>query len=124
MTEGDEIRAKIEELRRLLREVHGIRGRTLAQALRRSKLFLPRRIRKAGWRLAEVEPLLGHPKLERMLDLAALDAAHREVAGHLKSVDVADLRRGRLLGIAASMAVNLILVAVLFVLWMRWTGQL
>ena len=124
MTEGEDLRARIEELRRLLREVHGIRGRTLAQALRRAKLFLPRRIRKAGLRLARAEPLLGHPQLERMLDVAALRAAHREVAEHLKSVDVADRRRGRLLGIAAAMAVNVIVVAVHFVLWMRWTGQL
>ncbi len=124
MTEGEDISARIAELRRLLREVHGIRGRTLDRALVRSRLFLPRRIRHAARRLAEAEPLLGHPKLERMIDFAALRAAHEEVARHLKSVDAADLRRGRLLGMAGAMAVNVIAVAVLFLVWMRWAGQL
>ncbi len=124
MTDGDDIRARIDALRQQLREVHGIRGRTLHQALRRSKLFLPRHVRKEGLRLAEIEPLLGHPKLERMVDFDAARATHQAVARHLKSVDVADLRRGRLLGIAGAIAVNVIVVAVLFVVWLRWTGQL
>ena len=124
MTDGEDLRARIEDLRLKLRQVHGIRGRDLGQAVRRSKLFLPRRIRKEALRLAEAEPLLGNPKLERTIDFAALHAAHRVVADHLNSVDVADLRRGRLLGIAGAMAVNVILVVVLFIVWLRWTGQL
>lgn len=124
MTNSEDIAAHIEELRRLLREVHGIRGRSLGQALGRSRRFLPRRIRKAGYRLAEVEPMLGNPKLEHMVDREALKAAYQTVARHLKSVDVADLRRGWLLGLAGAMAVNVIAVAVLFVIWMRWAGQL
>ena len=95
---------------------------TLGQALRRSKLFLPRRIRKAGFRLVEAEPLLGHPKLERMIDFEDLRAAHDTVSRHLKSVDVADLRRGRLLGIAGAMAVNVLLVVALFLVWTQWVA--
>lgn len=122
MTEDEDIAARIAELRGLLREVHGIRGRTLGQALRRSKLVLPRRIRRAAQPLADAEPLLGHPRLQRMVDSVALRDAHAEVSAHLKSVDVADKRRGRLLGIAGAVAVNVILVAVLFVAWIRWAG--
>lgn len=123
MTDSEDLRARIDALRQQLREVHGIRGRTLGQALRRSKLFLPRRIRKEAWRLAEAEQMLGHPKLERMLDFDTLRALQDSVAEHLRSVDVADLRRGRLLGIAGSMAVNVILVAILFVVWLHWIGN-
>lgn len=123
MTDVDELRARIEALREQLREVHGIRGQDLGHALRRSKRFLPRRIRRAGFRLAEAERMLGHPKLERLVEFDAMRAAHETVSEHLNAVDVADLRRGRILGIAAAMAVNVILVVVLFAVWANWAGR-
>jgi hypothetical protein len=123
MTEGEEMRDRIDGLRRQLRDVHRIRGRDLRQALRRSKRLLPRYVRTAGARLAEAEPMLGHPKLERMLDFTALRAARKTVEEHLNSVDKADLRRGRLLGIAGAMAFNLLIVIALFLVWVRWVGS-
>ena len=124
MTEAEDFHARVEALRAQLRAVHGIKGRDLAQAVKRSRRFVPRWARRMMLQLAAAEPLIGHPKLERQVDFAALKAAHEKVKAHLDTVDVADIRRGRFLAMAGLLSFNVIAVAVLFVLWMVWSGQL
>ncbi|MEC8575651.1 MAG: hypothetical protein VXZ09_18660, partial [Pseudomonadota bacterium] len=84
---------------------------------------LPRRIYRLGQELAAVQPLLEHPKLRMTVEEEAkLSRSADEVIKHLKSIDLADRRRGRVLDILASMAFALIVVAVLLIVVLRWRG--
>jgi hypothetical protein len=124
MTEADDIRARLDALQEKLRAVHGIRGRDLSHALRRARTKLPRHVRKLAAPLAQAEPMLGNPGLERTLDFTALKKAHDAIDAHLDSVNVADIRKGRLLAMAGLVSFYVIFVAVCFVLWMVWAEQI
>ena len=124
MTDAEDIEARIEALRGQLAAVYKVKGKDLATALGRARRLLPRPVRKAGAVLVDGQRMLGHPGLERMVDFAALRRASDQVADHLEGVDVADLRKGRLLALAGMVAFNVILVAAGVVVWMVWSGRL
>lgn len=124
MQEADQIRAWIAEAQVQLHDVYRAKGRDLSQALRRARRFLPGPVRRAGAELAAAEKLLGHPQLERMLDVTTLGAAHGVLSAHLDSVDVADIRRGRLIKMAALLCFYVLFVAACFVIWMVRAGQI
>lgn len=122
MGQGTDITAKADALRAELAAHLGIQGRDLAQALRRAGRRLPRRIRQQAKVIEEAARLGGNPKLERRLDATRIEKAHAEVMAHLTTVNRADVRRGRLLGLAAVLAFNFILIATAFVFWLWWRG--
>lgn len=124
MTTPADLTTMAETLRQRLAAVHGIKGRTLEQALRRSGRYLPRRLRRQGLALAEAAAQVGHPQLERMFDMAALRAGYSAVSEHLDAVDVTYERRGWWLRLAGSIAFNLLIVVMLFLAWMFWRGLL
>ncbi|MEK0163150.1 hypothetical protein VWX97_02760 [Phaeobacter sp. JH18-32] len=112
---------EIEQVQDLLKDREQAGG-DLSAALNRARRRLPRRIYQQGLRLAEAQHLLAHPKLALTVDHEPLQRAAREVSKHLKSIDLADRRRGRILDIVATMAFSLIVVAVLLVVVLRWRG--
>lgn len=124
MQQSDQIRAWITLTEAQLYDVHRIRGRDLAHALRRARRVLPGPVRRAGAELAKAQKMLGHPQLERLLDADALGTAHEIVSEHLDSVDVADIRRSRLIRMAALLCFYVFFVAACFVIWMVRAQQI
>jgi len=109
----------------LLKENLGIRrGRTLEAKLRHAGRRLPRRARRAGRRLAEAERLWANPKLRVRLDPDRLAADERRLRAFLFEVDPADRRRGAILGVLVSLAVNALVIAGGVIGWLAVSGRL
>lgn len=123
MTGTDDIKSESAALKSQLRDVHGLRGRDLSSAVNRGKRKLPRSVRKDGQQVADALGKLGNPKLERTVDLKQVRAAQSRVKAHLSSVDVADQRKGFWLGLAGTIAFNLLIVGLIFFGWMIFTGR-
>ena len=122
MSEPDQIEHQIAQTMDLLREKLGAGGRDLNAALSKAGHRLPRRIRQQARKLAQAEPLASHPKLRRTLDAAGLSSAAHEVRAHLKTIDLADRRKGWWLGMLGGLAFNMLLALVLVVVFLRWQG--
>lgn len=123
LTEKD-ITAKSQTLLRLLRAKLGVSARDLEQGLRRAGRRLPGRVRAQGARVVAAQKMAGNPKLARQLDPREFSRAYAEVSAHLAAIDVADRRKGRLIGLAAVVAANLLIVITAFLFWLSWRGYL
>ncbi|MFK7876145.1 MAG: hypothetical protein AB8B71_10250 [Paracoccaceae bacterium] len=113
-----------EAVQDMLRKVHRIKGRDLRDMLMRSKRVLPRAHRKDGDILSDALDKIGHPKLEKMIDFKMAGAAQTRLFDHLKAIDLAERRRGRLLALGGVVALNILIVLGLFLTWMVWSGQI
>jgi len=122
MMDHKDIAAKSLTIRQQLEVKLGVRSRDLSQALRRAGRRLPRQVRAQAAILVAAEKQAGHPKLVRQLDDAAVRTAYANVTAHLRAIDVADARKGRILSIAGVIAFNLLLVVVAFITWLWWHG--
>ncbi|THH37082.1 hypothetical protein E4Z66_09100 [Aliishimia ponticola] len=123
MTESQDTQSRLDDVRAQLRAVHRVRGRSLEQAVRRSRRLLPREVRRDAQVLVRAEQALGHPLLQMQTDMDAVRRAQDNVQRHLDSIDLADRRRGRLLGLAGVLAFNFLVVGALFLGWLIWSGQ-
>ncbi|MGJ8590887.1 MAG: hypothetical protein ACSHXW_22560, partial [Yoonia sp.] len=70
----------------------------------------------------EAEFFAENPKMARRLDGREVRAAFDSVMTHLRGIDVAEARKDRILGVAGSVAFNLLLVAAVFVGFLWWRG--
>lgn len=122
MITDKDMAAKSRKLRGLMQEKLDVRGRDLRQSLRCAGRRLPRTVRKSGVALMRAEILAHNPKTARQVDAAQVERDYEVMRSHLLDIDVAELRKARLLGIAGVVAANLILVAVLFIFWLWWRG--
>ncbi|MGJ8627705.1 MAG: hypothetical protein ACSHXB_12165 [Sulfitobacter sp.] len=122
MLEHKDIAAKSLVIRQQLEAKLAVKSRDLPQALRRAGRRLPRQVRAQAAILAAAEKQAGHPKLARQLDGGVVQEAYAKVTAHLRAIDVADARKGRILGLAGVIAFNLLLVMVAFFLWLWWRG--
>lgn len=122
MSEPIAVQDQIAETVALLRAQLGVGGKDLGKALRKARHRLPRRIYRQATKLAQVELMAGHPKLRLALDTPALAKAAREVQDHLRSIDVADRRKGRWLGALGALAFNILLFGALVIAFMMWRG--
>ena len=119
-----EIAEKAENLRKAMHSQMRIRARSFAGAVRRAGRLLPRRLRRQADVIIQVQGVGGHPKLLRMIDRAAVDAAYADISAYLSAIDPADLRRGWWLRFAGVAVVNVLIVAVGFVVWLKWSGHI
>jgi hypothetical protein len=119
-----DITAKAESLRLALRAKLGVRGRDFAQAADRAGRLLPARLRKQAAVIVKAQGLGGHPKLMRMVDVTAITKAHVEISTYLSAIDPKERRRTKVLRWVGGIVFNLILVAVCFVIWLIWSGNL
>lgn len=121
MIEPGDIEQKVRRLQDLLKQKFRIETADLGVGLKKAGRRLPRRVRKAGAVLVEAETNVGHPKLAQMADAKAVARAFQTIETHLTGIDVADRRKGAVLGVLGSIAFNLILVflIVMLVLWWR-----
>ncbi len=104
-------------------EAHmGIRAATLDAAVKRAGRRLPRGVRAKAGVLTEALVLAQNPKLARRLDYSTTQAAYRDLVAYLETLDLAEEKRTRLLNLLAGIAFNLMVVAVLVLIWLRWRG--
>lgn len=112
-------------LTELLRERLGIRrGKTLRAKLASAGRLIPRAERMAGRKLVDAEVLWANPKLRRQLNQVELSQAETRLRAWLEKVDLADRRKGVLLGILGSLAFNFLLLAALGIGWAWYSGWL
>lgn len=122
MITDKDMAAKSRKLRGLMQQKLDVRGRDLRQSLRRAGRRLPRRVRKSGAALMRAEMLAHNPKTARQIDEAQVAQDYDVMRSYLLDLDVADMRRARFLSLTGAVVANLILVAVLFVVWLWWRG--
>lgn len=119
---GDDILARTTEIGRLIDERLGLRGRTLDRQVRRAGRLLPRGIAREARFLAQTAQIAPNPRLQRMIDAAHVDRAHRIVRDHLLGVNRRDRRITRALGVASVIAFNLLVVGALLLTVLVWRG--
>lgn len=117
------IEARAARLQNGLQAAFGVKARTLEKALKRAGRRLPKRLHKEARLIVDAQRLGGNPKLMQRVDGVALSRAETRVLDHLKGIDRAEARKGRLLGLAGILVFNLLVVCAAFVVWMWWTGQ-
>jgi|TARA_R110002012_G_scaffold314315_1_gene526882 hypothetical protein len=122
MLDQKDIQHKALAVRRELQARLGVRGRDLPHALRRAGRRLPKAVRLKGDVLTQADFFARNPKMARRLDRSAVQAAYDVVMAHLKTVNVKENRKDRLLGIAGSIAFNLLFVVVAFIGYLWWRG--
>lgn len=113
-----------ERVAALLEQRLGVRGRTLADKHRKAGRRLPRRVREAVSVLAEAEAMAQNPKLLIRVDEATVTVAYDLAVRHLNGVKRGEQRMNILVGMAASAAFGLLVVAVLVIGVLYWRGMI
>ncbi|WP_195820118.1 hypothetical protein [Roseobacter sp. MH60115] len=119
-----DIEAKSEALSSALERHLGVKGKSLAQQVKRAGHRLPRRLRAQAQLVAEADALRGNPRLLRQLGHERVVQAFSDVSAHLAGIDRAEARRGRILSILAAIAFNLILLFTALVVIGRLRGAI
>ena len=122
MITDKDMAAKLRKLRGLMQQKLDVRGRDLRQSLRRAGRRLPKSVRKRGAALMRAEMLAHNPKTARQVDAETVERDYEFVRAHLAAIDVDEMRKTRILSVTAAVAANLIVVAVLFIVWLWWRG--
>ena len=122
MITDKDMAAKSRKLRGLMQQRLDVRGRDLRQSLRRAGRRLPKSVRKRGAALMRAEMLAHNPKTARQIDVEAVERDYECVRAHLVAIDVDELRKSRILCVTGAVVSNLIVVAVLFIVWLWWRG--
>lgn len=122
MISDKDMAARSRKLRGLMQEKLGVQGRDLRQAFRRAGRRLPGGMRKRAAALMRAEMLAHNPKTARQVDAAAVERDYEAMRAYLAGLDVGEMRKARILSVAAAVAANVIAVAVLFVVWLWWRG--
>ncbi|MEH6830200.1 MAG: hypothetical protein V7661_05100 [Sulfitobacter sp.] len=122
MITDKDMAAKSRKLRGLMQQKLDVRGRDLRQSLRRAGRRLPKSVRKRGVALTQAEILAHNPKTARQVDADAVERDYEVVRAHLIAIDVNEVRKTRILNVAGAVVANLIVVAVLFIVWLWWRG--
>lgn len=122
MLDAKDITRKVETVQDLLTAKFGLKRRPLAQMMKKAGRRVPGKLHRRAQVLIDAQALGGHPKLARQMDVAAIEQAYAECVAHLEAIDVADRRKGRVLGIAGAVVFNLLFVLVGFIAWMWWRG--
>lgn len=120
----ESIEDKAAEIADLMKERLGIRGKDLTEKLRHTGRMMPKRVKHEATLLVEALVLAENPKLSRMIDHERLAVAHQTCVAFLESVDVADRRKGVMLGILGSLVMALLVVAALVISVLKWRGYL
>jgi hypothetical protein len=113
-----------EEVRSLIEQRLRIKGRTLENSLARAGRSLPKLVHREGSYLALAARYTGHPKLRQMIDGVKMKRAHDTLVAHLKTINPAERRKTRILGILGVISFNLILVVAALLIFLIWRGFL
>lgn len=96
--------------------------REAASNLRRARHRLPRHMRADADKILRAEEALTHPKLARIANTGGLDGSFKKLNSHLKTIDLADERRGARINLAAGLVFKLLLLIGVCVLVLAWQG--
>ena len=88
--------------------------------LRKARHRLPRHMRKDADKILRAEEALTHPKLARIANTGALDGSFKKINSHLKTIDLADERRGARINWAAGLVFNVILIVLVCLVVLAW----
>lgn len=124
MIDKKEITRIETELGKLLAEKHGLKDGPLEQRLRKALRRSPRRIRRAAEGVVRAQMQMGSPKLMRQLEPEALNRDFRILLNHFKAIDVADRRKGMILGMLGGLSFNLLAAFALLLFLLLWRGFL
>ncbi len=124
MESHEDLDEMADTLRERLRKVYRLKGGSLEESLQMGHRVLPRAVLRDGQVIVEALARRGHPLLERTLDTSGVEAARARMMTHLTSINVWDVRKGKLLKVTGVLAFNFLVVVALFITWMVWSGQL
>lgn len=119
---GVPIQQMADRVAGLMEERLRVRGQGLSEKLRKGGRLLPRKVRAAAEVLAQGATMAQNPKLLLQVDQAAVAAAYDICVRHLGGVNGGDRRKGLLVGVAASMAMSVLVVALLVIAVLVWRG--
>lgn len=122
MISQEDIDAQSDRFRAALKATFGVGGSTLSKAVKRAGRLLPSHVRAAAQTVIEAGAHGGNPKLLRQVDPQSLAKAERTFFEFIDSIDVADRRKGKILGVLGAIAFNLLLVLALLLAWLHWRG--
>ncbi|RLJ60462.1 hypothetical protein BCF46_0663 [Litoreibacter meonggei] len=117
----DQLVARISAL---LHEKLGMRGASLEARVRRAGRALPRRVRRAAKELVNAESMAQEPKMLLRLDPQQVSAAYDTCLMYLENIDERALKTKALFGFAASVIVQVILIAAVALAVLRWRGYI
>lgn len=124
MIDAADIERKTARLLRLAREQYGVKADTLDKAMHKIGRRVPKHVHDQARVISEAQRLGGHPKLMLQVDADKVEAAFDEIQRAFKAEDRADRRKGTILSTLGSLSFNLIAVAVLLILFLKWQGFL
>ncbi|CUH64014.1 hypothetical protein TG4357_01017 [Thalassovita gelatinovora] len=124
MIDPKELEKKQAELTKLLAETFGASSGDLQHRMRKVGRRVPKRLHAAAKVIIEAQAMAGHPKLRQFIDAAAVNRAYLDIRDHLKTIDVADRRKGAVLGLLGGLSFNLLLVLALLLAFLMWRGFL
>jgi len=122
MVDYSTFRADLDAVEQKLRTRLGARGRSLSQKLKRAGRALPKSARQAGRRLVALEAMMAHPRLRRVVRGEDAEAAFAALNAPLDLIDVKERRKDRLLRFSATAVGNLLILALLVIVVLRWRG--
>jgi hypothetical protein len=104
-----EFHKKVEALRAALGNKLRVKGADLDRQIRRAGRRLPKRQRRAAAVILGAQDWMGHPRLARLVDHRAVNAAFGDLHGHLRRLDPVEARRTALLRMVAGIVLNLMM---------------
>ena len=119
---GVPIQQMADRVAALMEQRLRVRGTGLGEKLRKGGRLLPRRVRAAAEILQTGAVMAQNPKLWAQVDQQAVAQAYDTCVRHLNGVDGSDRRKGALVGVAASAAFSLLVVAALLLVVLHWRG--
>jgi len=109
MIDRREFDDRIEGLRTALAERLRVRGPDLERQLRRAGRRLPRRQRRAAETLLGAQDWMSHPRLARLLDHRAVEAAFADMHRYLERIDPTEERTTAILRLLGGIVLNLMI---------------
>ncbi len=122
MTQETRVDEMAAELQRMMVERLALPNVPFERQVAKAGRLLPRRQRRNAARLIEARSFGGHPKLARQIDLRTLEGIYRDMRTFLEQTEPGELRWTRRINLAAAIAFNLLVVGILIVLALVWTG--
>lgn len=112
----------VERIYGLLGEKLGVTGRTLEARVRRAGRVLPRFVRQAAKELVSADQMSRAPKMLLRIDSGQVSAAYATCLKHLEAIDQNGLRSQARFSLAATIIVQICLVAAVLLTVLRWRG--
>lgn len=110
------------EISALLESHLGVKGRDLAQQLRRAGRQLPSAVRRDAEMVSQAVALSRSSKLQKQVNIGRIEAAERRVSAYLKSIDRTEQRITGLIGVLASIAFGLLVLTAAVIGVLVWRG--